>query len=74
MPYTKVRIDRDIYSITKTRFLVAAGVTGIIVSRDRGYVGVLCDEGTGFCLLSGCNQRLQDVPFLYVTEIGRVDA
>lgn len=63
MSFDRVTVTRAILG-ADGRLLVEQGVTGTIVSRDEGMVGVLFDDGTGFVELSGCGQRLQQVPFI----------
>lgn len=68
-PYDRVTVDRDVVSLDG-RLRVAKGATGTIVSRDRGLVGVLFEDDGHFVELTGCGQRLQDVPFIDTTPAG----
>jgi hypothetical protein len=64
MAFDRVIVTRDIRA-AGGRLLVEEGAAGQIVSRDRGYVGVLFDPDSAYVELTACGQRLQLVPFVY---------
>lgn len=67
--YDRVSVTNDIHG-ADGRLLVQAGAVGTICSHHCGNVGVLFDDSAAYVELSGCNQRFQDVPSIYINNHG----
>ncbi len=68
MNFNRVVVTKEVRG-ADGRLRVAKGAIGTIRSWDRGQVGIVFEDDGAFVELSGCNRRIQSIPFINVQTV-----